>query len=71
MVMRSMWRRRAGARPSAGNGALDGDRPQRRGRDVTSMTRAELYEEAKRLEIPGRSQMDKDALIRAIERARH
>ena len=70
MVMRGMWQRRAGSRPSPANGALDGERPHRRERDVTSMTRAELYEEAKRLKIPGRSQMDKDALIRAIERAR-
>lgn len=33
-------------------------------------TRAELYEEAKRLDIQGRSKMDKAELRRAIEGAR-
>ena len=33
-------------------------------------TRAELYERAKRLDIPGRSKMTKDALAQAVKRKR-
>ncbi|GIJ47538.1 hypothetical protein Val02_44240 [Virgisporangium aliadipatigenens] len=34
--------------------------------DLSSMTRAELYEEAKKADIPGRSQMNKDELAEAL-----
>jgi hypothetical protein len=33
-------------------------------------TRAELYEKAKRRDIPGRSKMGRDELVRALRRAR-
>lgn len=42
----------------------------RRGRDRNEPTRAELYREAKRLDISGRSKMNKRELERAVERAR-
>jgi DNA end-binding protein Ku len=38
-------------------------------RDLRSMTRAELYEHARELEIPGRSAMTKEELIRALRRS--
>jgi hemerythrin-like domain-containing protein len=34
--------------------------------DLSSMTRAELYEEAKKADVPGRSQMTKDELAEAL-----
>lgn len=37
--------------------------------DLAEMSKDELYEEAQRLEIPGRSKMDKDELVTAIEKA--
>ncbi len=36
-------------------------------RDLSSKTRKDLYEEARRLGIPGRSDMDKDELVQAIQ----
>jgi hypothetical protein len=39
---------------------------QRRGQDDCEMTRAELYAEAKRRDIPGRSKMSKRDLERAL-----
>ncbi len=42
----------------------------RGGRNENEPTRAELYREAKRLEISGRSKMNKRELARAVERAR-
>ena len=35
--------------------------------DLSSRTKKELYEQARRLDIPGRSDMDKDELVRAIQ----
>jgi DNA end-binding protein Ku len=62
--------RRAADRPA---------RPKRRGRrgdgrprrpaDLRSLTRAELYEQAQELDIPGRSGMNKEQLIRALQRS--
>lgn len=46
-----------GGEPSAGKGRSASDR----------RTRAELYEQAKRRNIPGRSTMSKDQLARALE----
>jgi hypothetical protein len=40
------------------------------GRDELRMTKAELYDEARRLGVPGRSRMDSDQLAEAIRRAR-
>ena len=37
--------------------------------DVSEMTRDELYEKAKELEIEGRSTMSKDELAKAVESA--
>ena len=45
----------SGRKTSAGASSRDGDK-----------TRAELYEEAKRRNIPGRSRMSKDELARAL-----
>lgn len=70
VVLRGIWQWR-GMHPGPGNGAVDGERPRERADDPASMTKAELYEEAKRLDIPGRSAMDKDELARAVRRARH
>lgn len=68
-VLGGVWQRRL--HPGAANGTLDADRPRPNRAKPESMTKAELYEEAKRLDIPGRSTMDKDALARAVQRARH
>ncbi|MCF8060899.1 MAG: Ku protein [Deltaproteobacteria bacterium] len=35
--------------------------------DLSGKTKKELYEQAKKLDIPGRSDMDKDALVQAIQ----
>ncbi len=51
----------AGKAASAGSGG---------GGDVTGQSREELYEEAKKLDIPGRSSMSKAQLARAIRRRR-
>lgn len=66
---RGRWNRFAG-----GNGARDGDarptptptRAPTSFGNLGAMTRAELYEMAKRLNIPGRSTMSKEQLVRAI-----
>lgn len=39
------------------------------GTDLSAMSKDELYEEAQRLDVPGRSKMGKDELIAAIEKA--
>lgn len=72
-------------RRSLGEGEEDGGTarrgPQRAGRkgagdaaatgagDLARRTKAELYERAKELDIPGRSSMTKDELVRAIRRS--
>ncbi|QGG96650.1 DoxX family protein [Actinomarinicola tropica] len=48
------------------SGAASTDAGPGRPADGAEPTRQELYEEARRLGIPGRSKMDKDALARAI-----
>lgn len=44
-------------------------RRRRSGRDELRMTKAELYDEARRLGVPGRSKMDSGQLAEAIRRA--
>jgi DNA end-binding protein Ku len=56
-------RRRAGGRdPGSSRGS-------RRGPDLRELTKAELYERARELDIAGRSGMTKDELVRAIRRS--
>jgi hemerythrin superfamily protein len=54
--------RRMGFDAGADLGAVPGDRAS----DLTQATREELYEMAKRADIPGRSSMNKDELGRAL-----
>lgn len=72
----ALWPRGRWNRFAAGNGARDGDarptptpaptRGPTSSENLSAMTRAELYEMAKRLGIPGRSAMSKQQLVRAI-----
>ena len=52
-------------RGPAGQAAAEG-RSRRRGRTRQDRTRAELYAEARRRKIPGRSHMNKAELVRAL-----
>ena len=54
-------------RGKTGRTAAEG-RSRRRTKSRTDRTRAELYAEARRRKIPGRSQMNKAALARALAR---
>ena len=71
-LMEVLKRRMAGiedddeASPSA-SGDDDGDDED--GDDLAGKTRAELYERAKKLDIPGRSSMTRDQLARALRRS--
>ena len=56
---------RSAARGSGGSGSATSSA----GSDLAEMSKDELYEEAQRREIPGRSKMDKDELVAAIEKA--
>jgi hemerythrin superfamily protein len=52
----------------SGGAAVQMARAQQAGRaDVEQMTRDELYEKAKEADIPGRSQMSKDELAKAVQ----
>jgi len=51
--------------PAAEGGAASGGVA-----DLSAMSKAELYEQAKQLQIEGRSKMSKDELARAVSRAR-
>ena len=52
----------------AGGAAAQLSRGERAGRgDVSALTREELYEKAKEADIPGRSQMSKDELAKAVQ----
>jgi cation transport regulator ChaB len=53
----------------SGQEARDSDTPTAGGKDVGT-TRKELYEEAKRLNISGRSKMDRDELVKAVRKAK-
>jgi len=56
-------RRSAGAERRETAGTRDG------GDDLESRSKSELYERAKALNVPGRSKMDKDELVRALREA--
>jgi len=61
----------SGAEPGRGPAAESG-RPADNGvPDLSQPSRAELYEQAKRLRIEGRSKMSKEELTRAVSRARN
>ncbi|MCU0272735.1 MAG: ChaB family protein [Acidimicrobiales bacterium] len=63
--------RRGPSDPQAAKGgaeALAGTTPTAGGKEV-GVTKAELLERARALDIPGRSKMDRDELVRAIAKA--
>jgi cation transport regulator ChaB len=68
------WTEKAEKGPSdpqaalGGRAARDGRRETFGGVDVNGNTKAELYERARRLEVPGRSRMTKHELAAAIAR---
>jgi hypothetical protein len=66
---RASARARAGGARSAGSGRSRSSRTAQ-SRTSASPTKAELYEQAKRLGIEGRSKMDKSQLARAVGRRR-
>jgi hypothetical protein len=70
LLMAGLWQRRGAASLHGANGAAPPVEPHLP-RDPAGMTKAQLYEEAKRLGIPGRSQMSRDELLRAVLRARN
>jgi hemerythrin superfamily protein len=53
----------------SGNGGKGGGRGGRGGDDLGDMSKDELYAKAKELDISGRSNMNKDQLVKAIEKA--
>ena len=53
----------------SGKQARDSNTPTAGGKDVGTSKR-ELYEQAKRLDVPGRSKMSKDALTKAVAKAK-
>ncbi|HEX2205719.1 MAG TPA: Ku protein [Longimicrobium sp.] len=61
-----------GGAPSRGGGRSKGSKAADGGdggEDLDEQSRAELYERAKELDIPGRSSMSKDELVKAIRRS--
>jgi hypothetical protein len=65
---RSSKRQTTSSRSRGGRQARKSTRTSRRTSDEP--TKAELYEKAKKLDISGRSKMNKQQLVRAVERAR-
>jgi cation transport regulator ChaB len=53
----------------SGKQARDSNTPTAGGKDVGT-SKKELYEQAKRLDVPGRSKMSKDELIKAVAKAK-
>ena len=53
-------------RGETGQAAAEGRRPSSPGRSGDAKTRDELYREARRRDIPGRSKMNKQQLERAL-----
>lgn len=53
----------------SGDEAIRGDHPTGGGHDVGE-TKAELYEQAKELDVAGRSKMDRDELTKAVAKAK-
>jgi DNA end-binding protein Ku len=69
VLKRSLQRPEPGARRAGGPERRQGRQPSRgRPGDLGSMTKAELYERARALDIEGRSGMTKEELIRALRR---
>lgn len=64
------WERKEERGPSdpQAEGGYDTDRPTAGGVDANA-SKQHLYELAQRLEVPGRSKMDKDELVEAIQKA--
>ena len=60
----------SGARAQSDSPAQTGSSPSNGGGNGGAPTRDELYEEAQRLEIKGRSKMSKQELERAVQSAR-
>ena len=58
------------AQPALNGGRRRGAADDGEGRALADRSKAELYRQAKELEVPGRSSMSKEQLIRAIEEAR-
>ena len=55
-------------RGATGQARTEGKRKAQHSARGANVTRAELYEQAKRRDIPGRSRMSKDELARALKR---
>ena len=55
--------------PKADKGPSDGGRDDNAGGVDRNASKKHLYEIARRLDVPGRSTMDKDELVEAIDRA--
>lgn len=67
-IVAAIWQRRK-VRPK-GVETTDPRIEDQRSKDVSTMSKADLYQEAKRLGIPGRSKMGRDELIEAMARVR-
>jgi cation transport regulator ChaB len=63
------WERKGGGRSGPSDAGGRGKRDATKGGVDTNAPKSELYDIAKRLDISGRSKMDKDELIDAIEKA--
>jgi hypothetical protein len=75
ILLRELFRQRAELlRPASSDLGRSRSAPERNrartANDGTGPSRQELYEEAQRLEIKGRSKMKKDQLERAVKKAR-
>jgi hypothetical protein len=64
---RRAGRRRGGAAPGSGQGQAPRNPRNRSGGSGRATTRADAYATARELDIPGRSAMNRDALLEAIE----
>jgi DNA end-binding protein Ku len=73
VLKRSLRPPEPGPRRSEGQRLAAPERNRRRGprghQDLRAMTRAQLYERAQELGIPGRSGMTKEQLIRALRKS--
>jgi cation transport regulator ChaB len=63
------WERKGGGRSGPSEAGGRGRRSNTHGGVDTNAPKRELYDIAKRLDIPGRSKMDKGQLVDAIEKA--
>jgi hypothetical protein len=60
---------RAGLEAVQGGRAAAGGNGNGRGRDLRSLSKDDLYDLAKQADIKGRSDMSRDELVEALERA--